>query len=129
MDFMDKLVESINQIPNLPLPIRKGYLGPTECMVLYPLPGGQKAQTYMDGAKDIELNCEIAMKSKDAGKIDTCLWLVADFLETMETLESKQFEFNDLNITSKPFINDADEQGWFVFLLDFQANLTTGGKQ
>ncbi len=35
------------------------------------------------------------------------------------------FEFNNLTITSKPFINDADEQGWFVFLLDFQTKLTT----
>ncbi|EAC2648506.1 capsid protein, partial [Listeria monocytogenes] len=26
---------------------------------------------------------------------------------------------------NRPFINEADEQGWFVFLLDFQAKLTT----
>ncbi|HJG21456.1 MAG TPA: minor capsid protein, partial [Enterococcus durans] len=64
---------------------------------------------------------------KDGSKIEQTLWLISDMLERVEDVASSDdtFEFNNLTITSKPFINDADEQGWFVFLLDFQTKLTT----
>ena len=127
MNFLDVLVANVNEeIEGLGM--REGYLGPNECIVVYPLPGGKKETEYMDGAKDIILNCEIAMKSKNGDKINNLLWRVADYLEELTVLESDDFEFNELTVSSKPFINDADEQGWFVFLLDFQASLTTGGK-
>ncbi len=67
------------------------------------------------------------MKSKDGSKIEQTLWLLSDVLENIEELSSKDgsFEYNNLTITNRPFINEADEQGWFVFLLDFQTKLTT----
>mgnify|MGYP001174086975 FL=1 len=54
------------------------------------------------------------------------LWLVKNELENLNERESKDgsFEFKELIITNKPFINNADEQGWFVFLLDIQAKIT-----
>lgn len=132
MDFIDRIKESINFIDGLPIKIRKGYLSADESLVIYPLPGGQVITEFYDGIKDQQLNYEIAMKSKDGDKIEKVLWLISDYLEQLEELKSQNetFEFNGLTITSKPFINDADEQGWFVFLLDFQAKLTTfkGGK-
>ncbi|WP_369675997.1 phage tail terminator protein, partial [Enterococcus faecium] len=87
----------------------------------------QNLVEYYDGIKDVQLNFEIAMKSKDGSKVEQTLWLISDMLERVEdvTSSNKSFEFDDLTITSKPFINDADEQGWFVFLLDFQTKLTT----
>jgi hypothetical protein len=53
--------------------------------------------------------------------------LISDYLEQLEEITSSNnsFEFNNLTISSKPFINDADEQGWFVFLLNLQVKLTT----
>ncbi|SET33237.1 bacteriophage minor capsid protein [Enterococcus malodoratus] len=127
MDFIDRIKESINSIEGLPIKIRKGYLSADESLVIYPLPGGQVITEFYDGIKDQQLNYEIAMKSKDGDKIEKVLWLISDYLEQLEELKSQNetFEFNGLTITSKPFINDADEQGWFVFLLDFQAKLTT----
>ncbi|WP_420726528.1 minor capsid protein [Enterococcus faecalis] len=127
MDFLDCLNEKINQISNLPLNIRKGYLSALESLVIYPLPGGKVETEYYDGIKDELLNYEIAMKSKDGGKIEHTLWLLSDILENIEELPSKDssFEYNNLTITNRPFINEADEQSWFVFLLDFQAKLTT----
>ncbi|HFE9852685.1 TPA: minor capsid protein [Enterococcus faecalis] len=127
MDFLDCLNKKINQSPNLPLNIRKGYLSAVESLVIYPLPGGKVDVEYYDGIKDELLNYEIAMKSKDGGKIERTLWLLSDVLENIEELSSKNgsFEYNNLTITNRPFINEADEQGWFVFLLDFQAKLTT----
>lgn len=127
MDFLDCLNEKINQIPNLTLNIRKGYLSAVESLVIYPLPGGKVDVEYYDGIKDELLNYEIAMKSKDGSKIEQTLWLLSDVLENIEELSSKDgsFEYNNLTITNRPFINEANEQGWFVFLLDFQTKLTT----
>ena len=127
MDFLDCLNEKINQIPNLTLNIRKGYLSAVESLVIYPLPGGKVDVEYYDGIKDELLKYEIAMKSKDGSKIEQTLWLLSDVLENIEELSSKDgsFEYNNLTITNRPFINEADEQGWFVFLLDFQTKLTT----
>ncbi|UBM06612.1 minor capsid protein [Enterococcus mundtii] len=127
MDFLDCLNEKINQIPNLTLNIRKGYLSAVESLVIYPLPGGKVDVEYYDGIKDELLNYEIAMKSKDGSKIEQTLWLLSDVLENIEELSSKDgsFEYNNLTITNRPFINEADEQGWFVFLLDFKTKLTT----
>lgn len=127
MDFINRIKDSINLIEGLPLKIRKGYLSESESLVIYSLPGGQVLTEFYDGIKDQQLNYEIAMKSKDGDKIEKVLWLISDYLEQLEELKSQNetFEFNGLTITSKPFINDADEQGWFVFLLDFQVKLTT----
>ncbi|OTO00566.1 hypothetical protein A5804_002078 [Enterococcus faecium] len=127
MDFIDRVKDKINSISELPIPLRKGYLSGNESLVVYPLPGGQVLKEYYDGIKDEQLNYEIAMKSKDGSKIEQVLWLISDYLEQIEDIHSlnESFEFSRLTITSKPFINEADEQGWFVFLLDFQVKLTT----
>ena len=66
------------------------------------------------------------MKSKSQSRIHSTLWLVQNKLESLIDLESQDdsFDFEELIITNKPFINQADEQGWFVFLLNVQANIT-----
>lgn len=127
MDFVDRLKDAINSIPNLPIKLKKGYLSSDESLVIYPLPGGQASKEYYDGTKDELLNYELAMKSKDGIKIEQTLWLISDHIERIISIQSEDgsFEFNGLRVTSKPFINDADEQNWFIFLLDFQAELTT----
>ena len=103
-----------------------GYLGTDESFVVYPLPGSRTVSEYMDGTTDQQLNFEFAMKSQLQSKIHQTLWLVQNELEQLKELESQDesFQFQDLIITNKPFINQLDEQGWFVFLLDIQANIT-----
>ncbi len=127
MDFIDRIKDKINNIPDIPIKIKKGYLSAVESLVIYPLPGGQVLTEYYNGVKDEQLNYEIAMKSQDGSKIEQTLWLISDSLERTSEITSfdGSFEFSRLTITSKPFINKADEQGWFVFLLDFQVKLTT----
>ncbi|MCM3110683.1 minor capsid protein [Lederbergia lenta] len=126
MDFLDRLQDKVNSLPGLPTILQQGYLGTGESFVVYPLPGSRTVQEYMDGTKDQQLNFEFAMKSKQQSKINPTLWLVQNELEKLEELESEDnsFEFEQLIITSKPFINQIDDQGWFVFLLDVQANIT-----
>ena len=126
MDFIDRLTDRVNEIPGLPISCRVGYLDTEESFVVYPLPGSRTVTEYMDGTKDQQLNFEFAMKSKSQRNIHQTLWSVQNVLEDLEELESHDdsFEFQDLIITNKPFINQMDDQGWFVFLLDIQANIT-----
>ncbi|PAE27913.1 capsid protein [Paenibacillus sp. 7884-2] len=125
MDFLDRLQDKVNSL-QLPIILQQGYLGSDESFVVYPLPGGRTVTEYMDGTKDRILNFEFAMKSKRQSVINPTLWMVQNVLDELEELESKDgsFEFEYLTITNTPFINQIDEQGWFVFLLDVQANIT-----
>lgn len=126
MDFMERLCDKINTSPGLPILCKLGYLGVSESFVLYPLPGSRVTQEYMDGTTDQQLNYEIAFKSKSQNKINDTLWSVQTELEKTRVIVSgnNSFEFDELIITNKPFINQIDEQGWFVFLLNVQAKIT-----
>lgn len=125
MDFVERLKDSINTI-NLPLKMRTGYLSDKETLVVYPSPGSRVVQQYMDETKDVNLNYQIAMKSKDGELINNTLWIIQNYLESLMSVTSNDnsFEYNGLVIANKPFISEADEQGWFVFLLDVTANVT-----
>ncbi len=126
MDFMERLCERVNQVPDLPISCKMGYLDTKESFVVFPLPGSRVVAGYMDGTSEQQLNYEFAMKSKSQNKIHATLWLVQNELERLDTLWSQDgsFEFQELIVTNKPFINQLDDQGWFVFLLDVQAKIT-----
>lgn len=127
MDFLDRLNESINSIPELPLKIRKGFLSEKESLAITPIPGGYISQRFYDGSKEEILNYEIAMKSNDGSKVEATLWKIADFIEKLNELDSQNNSFSFMNITiaSKPFIGPNETQDWFVFLLDIQAKIIT----
>lgn len=129
MDFIERIKDSVNSIDELPIKLRSGYLGVSESLVIYSSSGSTAIKEYMDGAKDVNMNYEIAMKSKDGDKLQQVLWLISEHLDKLKSVISQDdsFTFNKLNITSKPFINQYDEQGWLVFLLDFTANITIEG--
>lgn len=131
MDFMERLNDTINSIEGLPERSRLGYLGTDESLVLYPLPGSTPIALYMDGTKDERLNYEISMKSKSQDKINKTLWLVARTLERVKTINSLDgsFEFQEITITNMPYVNNADEQGWYTFNLNVQAIITNKEKE
>lgn len=126
MDFAERLKDHVNAIPGQSATCKLGYLGTEESFVLYPLPGSKTVMEYMDGTKDQQLNYEFAMKSKLQSKILNTLWLVQNDLDDLKELASKDdsFKFDEITITNKPFINQIDDQGWFVFLLNVTANIT-----
>ncbi len=131
MDFMERLNDRINSIEGLPLSSKLGYLDHGESLVLYPLPGSRSIAEYMDGTKDEQLNYEISMKSKSQDKINKTLWLVARTLEDVKTIISLDgsFEFQNLALTNMPYVNNADEQGWYTFNLNVQATITNKEKE
>lgn len=127
MDFIERLNDSVNSIHSLPIKCILGYLKSEECLVLYPLPGGQVELEYFDGTKDQLLNYEFVMKSKDQEKIHKTLWQIQYHLEGLSLLLSNDgsFDFEEIKITNKPYINDEDEQGYYIFILDIQVSITT----
>ena len=131
MDFMERLNDTINSINGVPERSKLGYLGHGESLVLYPLPGSRPIAEYMDGTKDEQLNYEISMKSKSQDKINKTLWLVARTLEEVKTIISldNSFEFQSLALTNMPYVNNADEQGWYTFNLNVQATITNKEKE
>lgn len=131
MDFMERLVQNVNSIAGLPIRCQLGYLKPTESFCLYPIPGGRVTSQYYDGTKDQQLNYEFAMKSTDQQKISVTLWQVQNHLEELNVLNSADgsFSFDQIVITNKPFINQLDETGNYIFMLDIQAHLTTYPKE
>lgn len=125
MDFPNQMAKFINSL-DIPIDMKLGYLDAEESFVMYPLPGGTVIDEFMDGTTDEQLTYEIAMKSQSQSKIHQTLWEVQTELERMKDIESENesFDFHKLRITNKPFINQINDQGWFVFLLDFQVQLT-----
>jgi len=127
MDLVESLVSKINVAADLPIICDIGYLRPEESLVAYPLPGSKIERAYYDGTKDQTLNYEFAMKSCDQKKIHDTLWNLQNYLEELDELESSDgsFSFDCIEITNKPFINQLDDKGNFIFLLDVLAKVTT----
>lgn len=116
MDFLERLTDRVNLIPNLPKNCEMGYLDVGESFVVYPLPGSRVIREYMDGVKEQQLNFEFAMRSQSQATINQTLWLVQNELENLNDIASgnESFEFIDLIITNKPYINQADDRGFFL---------------
>lgn len=126
MDFIERLTERVNEMENLPTTLKKGYLGDSESFVIYSLPGSRVTQEYYDGTKDMDLNFEFAMQSQDGEKLNSTLWTVQNEVEKIQDLQSLDgsFTFDKIEIANKPYMNQINEQGWIVFLLDITAKVT-----
>lgn len=129
MDLLERLADTINEL-SLPIRCMLGYLGASDSLVVYPLPGGTVEEVYMDGRKDEVLNYEVAMKSRSQENISQSLWMITRHLQEVKDIQSEtnSFEFDGLQITNMPFINQADDQGYYTFLLGVQIKVTTLSK-
>ncbi|MGR3742115.1 minor capsid protein [Companilactobacillus sp. DQM5] len=127
MDFMEKLKDNINGISELPMHMKLGYLTESDSLVMYGIPGGKVNRKYYDGVKDESLNYEIGIKTKNQKLANRTLWLIQTHLEGLEELlsDDSSFEFQGIEISNKPFLSGEDEQDFFIYLLNIQADLTT----
>lgn len=127
MDFMERLKDNINSLPDLPMKLMLGYLTAKDSLVLYALPGGQVIREYYDGVKDQSLNYEIGIKTKDQQKANATLWQIQTHLEQVEELISKDssFQFQKVRVSNTPFLSDRNDQEYYIYLLDITADLTT----
>ncbi|WP_070021420.1 minor capsid protein [Streptococcus agalactiae] len=127
-DFSEVLRDFINTL-SLPLICRLDYLSEVEGLVLYPLPGGKIEKEYMNGKQDISLVFEVAIKTTDHQKTSSILWAInsalADFNLELPS-QNNSYQFRGLEV-SQPFLNDRDDQGFYVYMLDITAQLETNG--
>ncbi|HGC7194096.1 TPA: minor capsid protein [Streptococcus agalactiae] len=121
-DFSEVLRDFINTL-SLPLTCRLDYLSEVEGLVLYPLPGGKVEKEYMNGKQDISLVFEVAIKTTDHQKTSSILWAInsalADFNLELPS-QNNSYQFRGLEV-SQPFLNDRDDQGFYVYMLDITA--------
>lgn len=127
-DFSEVLRDFINTL-NLSLTCRLDYLAEKEDLVLYPLPGGKILKEYMDGKQDISLVFEVAIKTLDHQRTSSILWTINHALANFELeLPSKNnsYQFRGLEV-SQPFLNDRDDQGFYIYMLDVTAEIEVNG--
>ena len=127
-DFSEVLRDFINTL-NLSLKCRLDYLSEKEDLVLYPLPGGKILKGYMDGKQDISLIFEVAIKTLDHQRTSSILWTINHALDNFDLeLPSKNnsYQFRGLEV-SQPFLNDRDDQGFYIYMLDVTAEIEVNG--
>lgn len=123
-DFSDVLKDFLVGL-GLPLTPRLDYLNESEDLVIYALPGGKVEDEDMAGTQILSLPYEIAIKSKDQQKANAILWKINTELSKIGiVLPSLNNSYTFLALTVEtPSLNDADEQGFYIYLLDLQARL------
>lgn len=123
-DFSDVLKDFLVGL-GLPLTPRLDYLNESEDLVIYALPGGKVEDEDMAGTQILSLPYEIAIKSKDQQKANAILWKINTELSKIGIeLPSLNKSYTFLALTVEtPSLNDADEQGFYIYLLDLQARL------
>ena len=127
-DFSEVLRDFINTL-NLSLTCRLDYLSEKEDLVLYPLPGGKIFKEYMNGKQDISLVFEVAIKTLDHQRTSSILWTINHALANFDLeLPSKNnsYQFRGLEV-SQPFLNDRDDQGFYIYMLDVTAEIEVNG--
>lgn len=123
-DFQLMLVRHINTL-DLPLTARLDYVRETDDLVVYPLPGGEVKEQFMDGTQEIRLPFEIAIKSTDQELANAILWTINTALTDFDldiSSGNDSYTFLGLDV-SKPFLNEKDAQGYYIYLLDVAAAL------
>lgn len=127
-DFSEVLRDFINTL-SLSLTCRLDYLSEKEDLVLYPLPGGKILKEYMNGKQDISLVFEVAIKTLDHQRTSSILWTINHALANFDLeLPSKNnsYQFRGLEV-SQPFLNDRDDQGFYIYMLDVTAEIEVNG--
>lgn len=129
-DFSEVLLEHIKSVQSQ-IPSKHGYLDEHEGLAIYPLPGGNVVDEDMAGTQIVDLPFEIAIKSRDQELNNNTLWQINAALSKMDLeLPSKNgsYEFLGLKV-DKPYLNDLDEQGFYIYLLDVTASLEIERKE
>lgn len=124
IDFLEVLCDHINSL-GLSIDARLDYLGEEEDLVLYPLPGGTVETEDMAGTMTVQLPYEVAIKTKDQQLNNVISWLINSALSKIDLeLPSKNHTYNFLSLEpAAPALNDLDEQGFYIYLLDITARL------
>lgn len=123
-DFAEVLLHFINQL-NLPLVARLDYLNEQDDLVIYSMPGGKVEEEDMAGNQVVSLPFEIAIKSKNQELTNGTLWQINKSLSAFDLelpSENGSYQYQSLSVET-PSLNDINEQGYYIYLLDITARL------
>lgn len=125
LDFIKQLRDTVNDL-GIPFVCKLGILDSVDSLCLYPLSGGRTIKNYMDGMKDKQLNFEFAIKTKDNTKAYETLNDIAAQIELLDDLPSKNgsYDFQKIKVVSDSYLIGLDEQGYFVYNMIIQTELT-----
>ncbi|SES18162.1 minor capsid protein [Streptococcus gallolyticus] len=125
-NFQEVLLNYVNSFEELPLKARLDYFNESEDdLVINALPGGTIDREFMDGAREVSLPFEIAVKCKSNKKASDIIWFLNGELSDLGIeLPSTDDSYIFLTLSvDKPGINGRDEQGYFVYTLQLTAKL------
>lgn len=124
LDFMDQLNKKINSM-NLFANSRIGLLGADESISIMVMPGGAET-VYFDGTRDKSYNIQVNAKSKNQLNCFNALTKIYQTLENLDDLPSENgsYEFQGITTQSLPSLLEQDEQGYWVYVLSINAQIT-----
>lgn len=126
-DFLECLRDKINAIPHLGLKAAMNYPDESESLGIFALPGGRISGGDMLGRVKMTLNFEIAIHTKNIQLANETMWEISKMLGDL-TLDipsqNGSYEFETLE-PEAPSLNDRDEKGWYLFILDLTATIIT----
>ncbi|MDV2633192.1 minor capsid protein [Lactococcus lactis] len=126
-DFLECLTTSINDIPGLKMRAVMNYPDETESLGVYALPGGRISGGDMLGRVKMTLNFEIAIHTKSIEIANNTMWEISKALGDLSLdipSQNGSYEFESLE-PEAPSLNERDEKGWYLFILDITATIIT----
>ncbi|WP_238595717.1 minor capsid protein [Loigolactobacillus backii] len=128
---MDRLCDKLNETPDLPTPIRLGYMQPDDALALYPLPGSTTIDEDWSGNETRHINYELAIRTKDAELGNASMWALSNALDLLNDLESNDnsFQFEQIQQTGLPSLSEQDDQGYTVYMLDFFVEIIVNNRR
>ncbi len=122
MDLYERLYDKIESL-ELPMNCYMGFLLDQEnTLCVYPLPGSRTIEKYFDGTRERQMLYEIGFFTDDQQLADQTMWMITEYLDQTETLESENdnFESFDIEVSETPFISQIDNRGLSTYLLDIK---------
>lgn len=126
-DFLECLTSTINSIPELQMQAVMNYPDESESLGVYALPGGRISGGDMLGRVKMTLNFEIAIHTKNIELANDTMWNISKALGDLALdipSQNDSYEFESLE-PEAPSLNDRDEKGWYLFILDLTATIIT----
>lgn len=135
MDLITRLCDALNTITDLPLKVQEGYVQPNESINLYALHSSTLLNEDWSGNQTKRLKFEIAIRTLDFDVANRSLWLISDFLDSMDDIKSENdsFQFVQMKQTGLPGVSKRDTRhnasGDTVYVFDFYVDVITTNKK
>jgi len=125
VDLLERLAEKVNEIKELPIQCKIGFLTQKDSLCVYSLPGGRTIEQDWAGNKEREGLYEIGIRTNQQELADQTLWLIANHIDAIQSTHSlvskdKSFLLETIELTGTPFVSEQDIEGCSTYLLNIK---------